>query len=178
MKCLPCILLLVVACHLKIEYAASQNCEASSVGTNFIFDLISFADRVTANNIRLHITPVLQVPAHVRVTAPFINMDSTYTVSNYTVIPLNGTLIQFEYGKQFKGIEVSSDVNISLAVFTADNDDLTEGFLALPISALGTRYTAASYIPLSTFSSEILVVGVENDTDVTLSTVNGWKEEH
>ncbi|XP_053381610.1 IgGFc-binding protein-like isoform X2 [Mercenaria mercenaria] len=138
-----------------------------------MFGLIGYYERVTSANatIQLHLTPELQVSTHVRVTAPFINMNRTYTVSNYTVILLHGRLIQFENGTQYKGTEVISDLNISLTVFISGVSDIAEGFLALPLSALGTRYIAASYTPTYPYSSEILIAGVENDTDVILSTV-------
>ncbi|XP_053380292.1 uncharacterized protein LOC123562940 [Mercenaria mercenaria] len=127
--------------------------------------IIGFRYKSTGTNINLHITTVNQEPAHIRVTAPFVNLDKTYTVSNYTIVPLNGTLSQYENGTQFKGIEISSDVDISVTVTTSPHD-LQEGFLALPVSAIGTRYVVASYY--SSDYSEIVVTGVESDTDVSL----------
>lgn len=135
-----------------------------------MISVIGFVSPNSGTDIHLHITTTGQTQAHVRVTAPFINLDNSYTVSNYTVVPLNGTLIQYEAGKQFKGIEVNSDANISVTVVTGGGD-LTEGYLALPVEALGTRYVAASYYPYSSFSSEILIAGVESNTDVTLNTM-------
>jgi hypothetical protein len=63
-------------------------------------------------------------------------------------------------------------------VFLGYNQN-TEGFLVLPVTALSTRYVAASYHPSGQYS-EILVTGVESNTDVEINyTSNGKaKTEH
>jgi hypothetical protein len=107
--------------------------------------------------------------ANVRVIAPLLKLDNIYQVSNSTLITLSGILSQNEDGKQLKGIEVTSDVNISITYITVGSADWFEGMLVLPTKALGMHYYAASYRPISSFSSEVLVAAIENDTDVVIN---------
>ncbi|XP_060583263.1 uncharacterized protein LOC132739566 isoform X1 [Ruditapes philippinarum] len=172
MKGILCFFLILIA---KCATSTSQQCSASSVGKRFMFGIIGFGSIYKSLYLRLHITPTEQVHAHVQITAPFSNLDKVINVSNFTIFVVNATQIQFEEGKQFKGIEVISDVNVSVRIL-AGYSDFYEGFLALPLTALGTHYVALSYKPYSSDNSEILVVGIESETSVSISTMlNGYQ---
>ncbi|XP_060583262.1 IgGFc-binding protein-like [Ruditapes philippinarum] len=172
MKGILCFFLILIA---KCATSTSQQCSASSVGKRFVFGIIGFDSIYTGSYLRLHITPTEQVQAHVQINAPSSNLDKIINVSNYTIFVLNLTQVQFEEGKKFKGIEVISDVNVSVRILAGD-DYYYEGFLALPLTALGTHYVALSYKPYSSYSSEILVVGIESETSVSISTMlNGYQ---
>ncbi|XP_060583264.1 uncharacterized protein LOC132739566 isoform X2 [Ruditapes philippinarum] len=167
MKGILCFFLILMA---KCANSTSQQCSASSVGRQFVFGAIGFVRSTSGPYLRLHITPTEQVQAHVQITAPFSNLNKTLNVSNFTITSINASQIQFEKGKQFKGIEVISDVNVSVHVVIPSGDE-TEGLLALPLTALGTHYVTLSYKPYKVYSSEILVVGIENKTSVSLYTM-------
>jgi hypothetical protein len=93
------------------------------------------------NCLTSHITPTEQIQAHFQITAPFSNLDRTINVSNFTFFHINTIQIQFEKGKQFKGIGVISDLNIPVHVVTVTGDRL-ESLFALPLTALGTHNVA------------------------------------
>ncbi|XP_053372629.1 uncharacterized protein LOC123560550 [Mercenaria mercenaria] len=165
----------LLAWAVFIQYCSGANqCPevASSVGTEFLFGVIGGPSSTSSQTLYIHITAMTDTPAKVRITSPFNNFDNQYTVSNWTIQSMSYTHIQTGTGSQFKGIEINSDVNISVAVFPAYSD-YTEGFLVLPTAALSTRYVAASYHP-SSYNNEILVAGVDSNSDISINyTTNG-----
>jgi hypothetical protein len=150
-----------------------NNFISATIGTYFMFGIIGSYSPSSSQNVYIHIATITDTTvAKVRIASPFNNLHQEFTVANYTFRTISYTHIQTESGKQFKGIEIYADVNISVAVFPAYSAN-TEGFLVLPVTALSTRYVAASYHP-SGYYSEILVAGVDSNTDVEINyTSNG-----
>ncbi|XP_053390884.1 IgGFc-binding protein-like, partial [Mercenaria mercenaria] len=175
MNCKELFSVLLLIVFLWKMCAGSSQCPevASSIGSEFVFGIPSVAGNAASTSVYVHITPLLVTVARVRITAPYINFDKSFTIQNYTRLVLNNSLIQTEQGRHFKGIEVLSDVNISVSIFVGYPHN-TEGFLALPVSALSTRYVAASYRPYAS-NSELLIAGVYSDTDIRVKYPDGIK---
>lgn len=67
-----------------------------------------------------------------------------------------------------KGIEITSDEPCSVTVLTHHAHDAVEGFMALPVNALSTKYVLSSCEPYSGASSEFLLVAMYNNTRVDM----------
>jgi hypothetical protein len=68
-----------------------------------------------------------------------------------------------------KGIKIDCDNACAVTVLPHHLNDAVEGFLALPVNALGTRYVISSFTPYSvSTSSEFLIAVVENNTRIQL----------
>ena len=124
--------------------------------------------------LNLYITTISH--ASVRIIAPHINLDTFVNVYQSTSYNLNKRLVQLTNGTEFKGIEIHSNVSISVVIMTFYGDDL-EGYLALPVTALGTSYVAASYQRHQNggFFSEFQIVSVETTTNITIKLPPAYK---
>ncbi|XP_053376225.1 uncharacterized protein LOC123535230 [Mercenaria mercenaria] len=68
------------------------------------------------------------------------------------------------------GIFLRTDVPV--AVFVSSYkfyQAVMETYLALPVSYLGTRYKAASYLPYHSYVSEMMIIGISDNTTVTMT---------
>ncbi|XP_053408081.1 uncharacterized protein LOC123560552 [Mercenaria mercenaria] len=164
-RIVPVLVSLIICLHHGVLASQCPD-RASSVGKEFMFGVCGVPD---TSQLYVYMASTSNTPAQVRITAPFNNYDSQHTVSNKTVVSLSTSLIQSESGRQFKGIEINSDIDISVSVIPYSSYYDTEGFLVLPTSALSTRYVAASYHPYSSYKNEILVAGIDGNTDVTFN---------
>ena len=138
----------------------STSCERlSNRGKEFVLGFgPQHPQKAYDGSIRLYVSSYHN--ATVRVEAPFLGMNRTYSVQEgeVKVISLSAETRMSAMGKQKKGIRLTSNHRFSVYGLQMLNST-SEGFLGLPVSLLGKRYVIASYSP--SFSSFIQVVAKE-----------------
>ncbi|XP_033752348.1 uncharacterized protein LOC117336084 [Pecten maximus] len=69
--------------------------------------------------------------------------------------------------KESKGILITSTKDVVVSGSNAESESY-DSFMALPTDVLGTNYSAVTFVP-SVQACQVLVVGVNNDTDVSVT---------
>ena len=135
----------------------------NSSGREFYFGVIPNG---FASNIMISVASTS--PGTLSLKIPFLKISRNHRViKGKTSIPVSSAIVKSGTFVDNRGIYISSDVDISVVV-TNGITVTSDSYLALPVSSLGLHYAIASYTPFSTFSSEIMVVGVSNDTKVSI----------
>lgn len=115
-----------------------------------------------------------EVATSVRIQVPSINLDETLALDAETVTPylLPQAVGRLGMGEvKSLGIEVSANADILVSGMNVERYT-TDGYLALPTTALGNEYRIASYYPLNrnnwTLESEFALVATEDNTVVQI----------
>ena len=124
------------------------------------------------DKIVLHITSSLN-KTECTIKAPDVYFDRNFTFDNYIQVNMSNRIMHSTSSSSLlakKGIKISCNHECAVAVLPHHSNDAVEGYLALPVNALSTRYVISTYTPLSSsYSSEFLIAAVENDTRIQLS---------
>ncbi|KAL4231539.1 hypothetical protein ACF0H5_009120 [Mactra antiquata] len=161
---LPLVFLLLAANHLVVVNLLTCG-STNSMGTEFVFGVpLTVIDPTL---IAIHISTLGL--AHVNVDAPYLSIHDSYTVNRHLIVNMSHTIEDKVSGSTGKLIQVTSDVPVTVVVLPHSGNDAAEGFLALPVSALSTKYIVSSFQPYGNGKSEFLVVPTENGTVVNFT---------
>jgi hypothetical protein len=147
----------------------------SSQGTEF---WLTFPTQYLINPQTLTLSILSQTSATGQVSIPGLSYNQSFSlVANnaVTLVVPTGAMLTTMDGVQNLSIHVTSDNNIS--VFGLEYEQFaTDGYLALPVGAIGTNYWVCNYTadvaqgPTTTIgSSEFAVVAAEDSTSVTIT---------
>ncbi len=147
----------------------------SSQGTEF---WLTFPTQYLVSSQTLDLFIVSQTNATGLVSVPGLSYSAPFSVaagSAVTLVVPSGAMLTTMDGVQNLGIQVTSDNNIS--IFGLEYEQYTtDGYLALPVGAIGTDYWVASYTAdvndgaaTAVGSSEFAVVAGEDSTSVTIT---------
>ncbi|KAL3836551.1 hypothetical protein ACJMK2_021975 [Sinanodonta woodiana] len=108
----------------------------------------------------------------INVFAPYVNVCQTvHVTSGVQILPLNASLRLRGSELARKGIRVTSDKPITVYVMSSNNNEDTEGYLALPKSILSTQYmivTDYGNYDIWNSTSEFVIAAVESNTVVQI----------
>ncbi|XP_053409055.1 uncharacterized protein LOC128559931 isoform X2 [Mercenaria mercenaria] len=101
---------------------------------------------------------------------PYLNIHRNQSLSKGdTTLMVSNTLIRGGTFTENRGIYLSADVPVAVYVTWKAISDVTDTYLALPLTSLGTRYTVASYDPCCGYKSGMMVIGAYDNTTVTIT---------
>jgi hypothetical protein len=150
----------------KILFSISK----ASTGKHFMIAVPESSTR--PDKIVFHITSAVN-KTKCTIKAPDVHFIQTYTFESYIQVNLSYRIMQVTSSSSLtarKGIKISCDHACAVHVLPHSSNDAVEGFLALPVNALGTRYVISSYTPYtSNTPSEFVIAVVENNTRIQLS---------
>ena len=144
-------------------------------GIEFIIGFMENYLMGSSYDLELFVTTSKTTPISVRVSAPKVTspkLDSRFTVTA-------GQVKQLKFSNKFrliatelsqKGILVTASDEV--VVYGINKEAYSnDGFLALPVDAIGKEYYASTYAPAYRYCL-ILVVGVHDDTNVDITFAN------
>lgn len=138
-------------------------------GTKFV---IGFMENYATNfNLEIFVTTYKSLPVDVSVrspkwSSPSISQTFSVTVGTVKQVLINNALRMSGSAKSTKGILITGSDEIMVYGVNKETNS-NDGFLGLPTDVLGTTYYIVTYWP-SDRNTEILVVGVEDNTQVTV----------
>ncbi len=147
----------------------------SSQGTEF---WLTFPTQYVLNPQMLDLFIVSQTNASGQVSVPGLSYTAPFSVtagSAVTLVVPTGAMLTTMDGVQNLGIHVTADNNIS--IFGLEYEQYaTDGYLALPVGAIGTNYWVVSYTAdvnegavTALGSSEFALVASQDSTSVTIT---------
>jgi len=154
-------------------FGAPQQTPPDNRGTEFI---LMFMENLRLGaqvfDLELYCTTQEKTPVTVHVTTPLWStprVDKTFTVvdGSVTKVIIDSSLRMVGSSISDKGISVTA--NAEIACYGANKETLSnDGYLGLPVDALGTDYFAVVHSPPSE-KSEIGIAATEDGTTVTLT---------
>lgn len=161
------LILMICTCLFSMSISAQTLDAKTSKGTEFIFSFLQGAPNVGAMSLFIS----SEVGASVVVEVPGLGSTRFFDVQPHSTITVSIPSFnpRMRYGEvSNSGIRVTSDNPISV-YGQARISNSTDAFLALPVSVLGMDYVAMSFNGISqNYPAELLVVGVEDNTEVTI----------
>ncbi|XP_053409056.1 uncharacterized protein LOC128559932 [Mercenaria mercenaria] len=110
---------------------------------------------------------------------PYLNIHRNQSLpTGDTTLTVSNALIRGGTFTENRGIYLSADVPVAVYVTWKPVNGVTDTYLALPLSSLGTRYTVASYDPCppsvgcSIDRSTMMIIGVYDNTTVSVTDSN------
>lgn len=141
---------------------------ADSSGTDF---WIAFPTNAPPNDdliLSLVITAATSTTGTITNPALAINLPFNVTAGTATTITIpNTALVNTLDTIESKGLHVTANDPVTLAVFNR-RPFTSDGYLALPVDAIGTAYRVGSWRTGLSFGTSMVVLGTENGTTVTI----------
>ncbi|XP_053372889.1 IgGFc-binding protein-like [Mercenaria mercenaria] len=112
---------------------------------------------------------------------PYLNIHRNQSLSKGdTTLTVSNALIRGGTFTENRGIYLSTDVPVAVYVTWKSFSTVTDTYLALPLSSLGTRYTVASYDPCPPSAaadctperSTMMIIGAHDNTTVNVTDGN------
>ena len=100
-------------------------------------------------------------------SSPSISQSFTITRGQVQKVVINKALKAVGSGKSTKAILVSATDEVVVYGVNKEGSS-TDGYLALPTDVIGTSYYLTTMAPPSDYPSELMVVGVEDGTSITI----------